>query len=152
MLANPKAALGFAGVVIVIAIVASFGAGAFLPEPEQEEEPIAAVEPESGNVAQSAPAPAPAQQAAWGGGGLSDSWSSSASTPTAQAGERQGGATEGPNPTFGEYSASNGQQGPKTAQRSQKASNTGPKITSSAAPGAPPVKSGNADVPELVRQ
>lgn len=149
MLANPKAALGFAGVVIVLAIAASFGAGAFLTEAEPREEPIAAAEEENANVATNAPAPAP--QAAWGGGSLSDSWSSSA--PASGMSSRQdNSAPDEPSPTFGDYSASASEAGPAISQRAQRPSSKGPKITSGPAPGAPPVKTNNPNVPGIVRQ
>ena len=152
MLANPKGALGFAGVVIAIAIVASFSVDAFLPtsQTEDEQEQAAEAEPEAPPIAQNEPSQP--QGTAWGSGALSDSWSASASdTNTSDSRNEDGGINDEPTQSFDDYASSDEEEGPAPSERSSRPS-SGPRITTRAAPSAPPLPSGSHPVPEITER
>lgn len=128
---NPKVALGFAGVVVATALVASVALQEFSPSDEAAQ-PTAA----PAQQAQAAPAtqqPAPVGWADDGGAsGASDDWGA----PSSAA---QGGGFAQPSemtndaPVFGEHVS-------KSVSGGGYDRSSGPKITTSAAPGAPPVR------------
>ncbi len=146
MFANPKAALGFAGVTIAIAVAASFAAGAYLPDGAVQEEAVAQVETPP---APSAPA-TPAPQMAWADEDFADDWNSSA-VDSATGVATDSAPTSTGEPVFGEYSPSAEQEGPATQSRSPRssasASSSGPRITTRAAPGVAPARAPNAGEP-----
>ena len=144
MFANPKAALGFAGVTIAIAIGASFAASHLLPSAE-EAGPVAAQTEEAGPQEQ---ANRPAAAVAWADegsdGGFSDDWNDSAvdtasdfNNPSASS-----DANEMEQPDFGDYAPQSretprdraGSAPPRTRSAS---SSPGPRIRSGASSDAP---------------
>lgn len=129
--ANPKVALGFAAVVMGLAVVATYGADAFIPSDSAETEMV-----ENAEVV----AEEPAQQAAeadqgspWGDGGLSDSWSSGPPAASRNRDRKNNEPDEGED-AFSDY-APESSSAPQSAGRAR--SSGEPTITSSAAPSAP---------------
>ena len=135
MFENPKVALGFSGVVVAVALVASVAFKEFSPSDASSGEAIAEQQqvqaaPAVSQQPQAGFAPAPAT--GWAGdAGATDDWGA----PVAAS---QGGFAEVPEqtndaPVFGDHvsrTVSNGATDPSG----------GPKITSRAAPGAPEVR------------
>lgn len=130
---NPKVALGFAGVVVAIAMVASVALQEFSPSDEAAlpAEPVqqaqSASQPAAGGVASTA-------ASGWAGdSGASDDWGA------ASVSEPQGGGFGQPSemtndaPVFGDHVS-------KSVSGGGYDGSSGPKITSSAAPGAPEVR------------
>ncbi len=139
MLANPKAALGFAGVTIAIAIAASFGADAFLPVSEQETKVVAETE----TVPEARAESAPATTVGWVDDGFSDDWNDSAVDTASGNGPSQDSDVpdELGQPEFDDFTPQT-RTSSSTANRSpsaRSAPTAGPRIQSGAAPGAPPV-------------
>lgn len=152
MFANPKAALGFAGVTIAIAIAASFAAGSFLPgaDGQAEGQAVAATETEGTSGPAAAAPAAPAQQMAWSDDEFADDWNSSAvDSATGVAVDSAPSGTG--QPTFSEYSPSETpQSAPSQSNIARSAAPTrtsGPRITSRTAPGVAPPRSPNAGEP-----
>lgn len=140
LFANRKNALGFAGVILAIAVVGTYSAGAFLPFLEEPEEPQPAEVTE-------APAPTPTPQRAgstWADGGfsddgLADDWGAGASGPAFNQGRARGSSNDLSDPDFGDYTPD---AAPRSAGASRNSSGSGgrsPTIRSGAAPGAPRV-------------
>lgn len=130
---NPKVALGFSGVVVAVALVASVAFQEFSGSDDAPEGAVAAAAP-----AQAASQPAQAGFASdaasgWAGdAGATDDWGA----PSASS--QNGGFSEVPGPTndapvFGDHVSKKMEGG--GFDRS-----SGPKITTSAAPGAPEVR------------
>lgn len=130
---NPKVALGFSGVVVAVALVASVAFQEFSGSDEADQEAVAAAP-----AAQTAPQPAQAgfasnEASGWAGdAGATDDWGA----PSASS--QNGGFSEVPGrtndaPVFGDHVS-------KTAAGGRIDRSSGPKITTSAAPGAPEVR------------
>lgn len=137
-----KTLLGFAGVMIVIAIVAAVLAGRFVPTPEPEvADVVEAPEPEKA-------APAAPVATTWAdegdNGGFADDWNEAAvasAAPDETLGS-QGGARSASSPTFGEFAPTDGSRSASSSRRSgsgRSGSSSGPRIETSTAPGAPPL-------------
>ena len=131
--ANPKVALGFAGVVVAAALIASVAFQQFTPG-EQASQPATS---EATATAQAPAQQAPgglAQQGAtgWAGdAGVSDDWG--APVQSAQNGGFSGVAEQTNDaPVFGDHVS-------RTVSGGGYDRSSGPKITTSAAPGAPKV-------------
>lgn len=143
MLANPKTALGFAGVTIALAIGASFAADSFLPQSDEPEEVVEISE--AGSAAPAAPAPTAAPAATgWADEGLDDDWNVAAGDAASGNGFANSSSSSDAvqQAEFGDFnpqeSAENG--GERRSQRpARTASGSGPQIRSGAAPGAPPL-------------
>lgn len=143
---NPKIALGFAGGVVAIALVASvalneFGTG---QEPAPEINAVQSGTPEApANQANSGFA---SQQASgWAGEtSMSDDWApQSASVPNAGFNSNFDSGTNPDEPVIGDYA-------PTMAKgNGLDRSGSGPTITSKAAPGAPEVVPPSGAVPEI---
>lgn len=140
MFANPKAALGFAGVTIAIAIAASFAASAFLPQATAEPEVVAQPEAETAKPAPTQPAP----QTAWADDGFSDDWNASSVDTASAVGSGNTGPMPSEQPEFGDYAGaedSGAQEDMRRSPASPGASEgTGPRIRSGAAANAPPLE------------
>lgn len=135
MFENPKVALGFAGVVVAVALVASVAFEEFSPGDEASDETLSAQQ------SQTAPAAAQQPQAGYASGpatgwagdaGVSDDWGAPVSA------SQGGGFAEVPGvtndaPVFGDHVSKSYSGG--APDRS-----SGPSITSRAAPGAPEVR------------
>ena len=141
MFANPKAALGFAGITIAIAVGGSFAASSFLPETDK---PGAVIVESEGEATEPTEA-APAQNVGWSDEGFADDWDDSA-VETANGdsfANRSNNLADNIEPTFGDFdpqaSASPSNEG-ENRSRSGSASGRGPRIESRAAPGAPSVR------------
>ena len=149
MFANPKAALGFAGVTIVIAIVASFSADSFVPSDDAQPETV--VEPEL--TAETRTAQPATQATTWADGGgaenYADDWSDAATDSVSNRGwSEQNSADEINEPAFGNYA-------PETSRPTRQArpspSSSSASVRSGASPSAPPLappSGGNPD-PEI---
>ncbi len=141
MFANPKAALGFAGVTIAIAIGASFAASSFLPDTDK---PAAVIVESEGGVTEPTEA-APPQNIGWSDEGFADDWDDSA-VETANGdsfSNRSNNLADNIEPTFGDFDPQAGaspSSGNENRSRSGSASGRGPRIESRAAPGAPSVR------------
>lgn len=131
---NPKVALGFAGVVVAVALVASVAFKEFSGEDEAAASPVVAQ--------QAAPAPAAPQEATagfgsnaasgWGDdGGGSNDWG--APSAASQGGFAQAPEATNDAPVFGDHRS-------KSMATSRPDRSSGPTITTSAAPGAPEVR------------
>jgi hypothetical protein len=145
MFANPKAALGFAGVTLAIAVAASFAASAYLPGTAEQEEVVAETE-----VTAPAAAPAaPASQVAWADEGFTDDWNESA-VDTANGFDSGSPAAETGQPAFGDYAPSEVTQ-PEPREnapvRARPAQTSGPQIRSGAAPGVAPARAPGSNGP-----
>lgn len=138
LFANRKNALGFAGVILAIAVVGTYAAGAFLSFLEEPDEPQVAVVTES-----EAPKPAPTQPATtWSDGGfaddgLSDDWGAGAAEPAFNGGRSKNSDAELGEPDFGDYSPDSVPPGPRAQQGSSRSGSASPAVRSGAAPGAP---------------
>ena len=132
-LENPKVALGFAGVVVAIALVASVALEEFTPGEDETIEDASLQQAQAPAQVSQQAAPAPAAATGWAGdAGVSDDWGAPS---TAMQNGGFAGVPEQTNdaPVVGDHvarSVSNGAQ-----DRSG-----GPSITSRAAPGAPEVR------------
>jgi len=130
---NPKVALGFSGVVVAVALVASVAFQEFSGSDEAPEEAVAAAP--AASAAQAAPQQAQtgfAPSSAPGWGGASDDWGA----PSASS--QNGGFSEVPGltndaPVFGDHVS-------KKMDGCGIDRSIGPKVTTSAAPGAPEVR------------
>ncbi|MFU7529026.1 hypothetical protein [Qipengyuania sp. ASV99] len=153
MFANPKAALGFAGVTIAIGVAASFAASAFLPQAAVEPEVVAQPEAEAAKPAPAQPAP----QTAWADDGYADDWNASSVDTASAFGSGAAGPMPSEQPEFGDYSGSGAQEdmrsearGGSATQRSRQGD--GPRIQSGAAANAPPLeRSGGNESASLER-
>lgn len=104
-LSNPKAALGIAAAVVVMAIAASAGLSGFVtdtgPEVESpEDEALLAAEMEPKE------APKPSAQTSWADGGATDDWGASGnegSMSEAGWGTQDNNGPRGETPDFGDY-------------------------------------------------
>ncbi len=140
MFANPKAALGFAGVTIAIAIAASFGASQFLPATDEE--------PQVAQPVEGAPTPAQVNQppaaVAWADdgsdGGFTDDWDDSAVSSANGFNDDNGpgAVNEMEEPSFGDFSPQSRERSGAPAPRARaSASSSAPRVVSRAAPDAP---------------
>lgn len=146
---NPKIALGFAGVVVAIALVASVALKEFSPSDEAEAAPVVAEQAPAAPAAPQQPAGGFASNAAsgWGDdGGAANDWGA----PSAAA--QTGGFAEVPEatndaPVFGDHRS-------KSLANGAPDRSSGPTITSRAAPGAPEVRppGSNGPQPQIVAQ
>jgi len=142
MFANPKAALGFAGVTIAIAVAASFGANHFLPSSDQNT-PVAAQTEETAPAArQSQPAATVAWADEGSDGGFSDDWNDSAvdSANGFNDPSSSSDANEMEQPSFGDFAPQSREASRDrrpSSSRSSAPSSPGPRIESRAAPDAP---------------
>lgn len=152
MFANPKAALGFAGVTIAIAIAASFGASAFFPGSDAETEVIAETEA----VPETPTKSAPAANVAWADDGFSDDWNASAVDTASGNGSssNSGNSSEPGESDFGDYTPE--ERGASSATNRSSSSRptpaSGPRIRSGAASGAPalnPPGSGGGELEQV---
>lgn len=144
MLANPKAALGFAGVTIAIALGASFAAGTFLPGSPAQEEVVAEAEPDAPEARRAEPV----QQAVWADEDFTDDWDTSA-VDMANGFDSGSSSTrsETDQPDFGDYNPSGvAQDTPRQNAPAPSApmQSNGPTITSGAAPGVAPAQAPDA--------
>ncbi|MHA7820356.1 MAG: hypothetical protein ACX930_11980 [Erythrobacter sp.] len=139
LFANRRNALGFAGVILAIAVVGTYSAGAFLPFLEEPEEPQPAVVTEEA----SAPKVEPRQASTtWSDGsfaddGLADDWGGSSTSPASSPGRSGGSSGDPDEPDFGDYVPDSS---PRSARASQGSSGSGSRnstIRSGAARGAP---------------
>lgn len=136
---NPKIALGFAGGVVAIALVASVALNEFKPGADQAPEPVAAT------AAPAAPAPAVPQAnqgfAQGAGSGWGDAGSGWGAAPQASASASKP-SFDGPSAAdpFADLGAMDNTPTRNAGGRRPDGS-SGPTITSRAAPGAPPVES-----------
>lgn len=127
---NPKVALGFSGVVVAVALVASVAFQEFSGSDEAPQEAVAAAPATQAAPQQAQAGFAPSSAPGWGG--ASDDWGA----PSASS--QNGGFSETPGltndaPVFGDHVSKKMDGG--GIDRS-----SGPKITTSAAPGAPEVR------------
>ena len=153
LFANPKAALGFAGVTIAIAIAASFSVGMFVPDAGEDPESVASPE-----VAPAPAAPRPAAQTTtWADAGaedgFDDDWGAAATDTVGNRGWNQStNGNEMVEPTFGNFSpeSSNGPRQASSAP-SRGGSGSSASVRSGASPSAPPLNppSGGQDNPEI---
>ncbi|MEM1051000.1 MAG: hypothetical protein AAGI28_02790 [Pseudomonadota bacterium] len=147
---NPKVALGFAGVVLAVALVASVAFQEFSPgeEPGLENTVV-----EQGSAAPARPTAAQqstsgfasSQSSGWADQGqFSDDWGLADNAPTSERFVASDVPEGGNNaPIFGDRASG-------TASGSRPQRTSGPKVTSRAAPGAPPLNPpGAGPVPEL---
>ncbi len=142
LFANPKAALGFAGVTIAIAVAASFGVGAFLPGEDNEAESPAVEEAasqpasEPARVASTGPA---AAGSAWGSGGSGNGWGAQfddTTKPTSTVSEPSLEDSPGSQADFGSFEPDR-QEG--RSNRRTRPPQSGPAPRSRAAANAPPL-------------
>lgn len=130
---NPKVALGFSGVVVAVALVASVAFQEFSASDGDPEEAIAAAPAAQAAPQQAQAGFAPSPAPGWAGdSGATDDWGA----PSASS--QNGGFAEIPEatndaPVFGDHVSKKMDGG--GADRS-----SGPKVTTSAAPGAPEVR------------
>lgn len=141
-LSSPKAALLFAGVVVVLALVASLSVGSFLPAPAEEEEVIEEAPPE---LAESSPRES-SPTAAWDSEGMGDDWGApDEAEDTSDSGGTRDGDTvrdsELGDEQFGSYvpDDSGSSSSAPAATVSGPPQGDGPAITYSEAPDAPPI-------------
>lgn len=135
MFENPKVALGFAGVVVAIALVASVAFQEFSPADEAAPAQVVAEQAQAAPAApqQAQAGIAPSAASGWAGdAGVSDDWGA----PSAAV--QSGGFAEVPEqtndaPVFGDHVS-------KRMDGGGRVSSDGPTITSRAAPGAPEVR------------
>ncbi|WP_299194901.1 hypothetical protein [uncultured Erythrobacter sp.] len=152
MFANPKAALGFAGVTIAIAIAASFSAGMFVPGGDAQPEEVTANVVEAPSAPQAA-APATSWAEAGDDEDFGDDWSDAATSTASNRGWNESSSgDEMAGPAFGDYSPETSgapRQARSSASRSEAAS--GARVRSSASPDAPPLDPprGGNDNPEI---
>ena len=132
MFENPKVALGFAGVVVAVALVASVAFKEFSPGSDASGEALAEQQVQAvSQQSQAALVPTPAK--GWAGDAdNTDDWGA----PVAAS--QSGGFAEVPEqtndaPVFGDHVS-------RSVSGGDRMSSGGPKITSSAAPGAPEVR------------
>ena len=130
MFASSRNAVGFAGVILVIAVVAAFAASAFMPLLQTEQEPV--VE----DVAEAAPPkPRPTQAAAgWADEEFGDDWGAEATDPVAEPASSGRNNAEIDEPGFGDYAPDTDRGG---SRRASGGSSTRTSVQSGAAPGAP---------------
>lgn len=150
-LSNPKAALGIAAAVIVMALAASAGLSGFVSDngsdvesPEQSELLAAEMDPK--------PAPKASAPSSWADGGASDDWGASGnegSMSEAGWGAPSNDGPRGESPDFGDFnpepgaddSSDSGSGSPGPSANPGGGGQRGPgKVTSGAAPGAPDVR------------
>ena len=153
MFANPKAALGFAGVTIAIAIAASFSVGLFLPADEAEPEVVGNPEAVTEQRTQQPVAPATTWADAGSEDSFDDDWSDAATnTASNRTWNGSSSANELVEPDFGDYSPES-QPGSRQARAgsSRSSNGSGARISSRAAPDAPPLSppSGGSETPQI---
>jgi len=129
---NPKIALGFSGVVVAVALVASVAFEEFSPSDETPQEAVAEQQAPANPQQQPGGFASNAAQGWAGDAGAADDWG----VPSAAS---QGGGFSSAQqvtndaPVFGDHRS-------KTMDGGGLDRSSGPKITSSAAPGAPEVR------------
>ncbi|MEO1221026.1 MAG: hypothetical protein AAFY42_06705 [Pseudomonadota bacterium] len=126
---NPKVALGFAGVVVAVALVASVAFKEFSPSEDASEPAVAA---EQAQAAQATPQQAQSSAATgWADdSGVAGDWGAPSSG--SQAGFASGPIATNDAPVYGDHVS-------KTVSGRTSQGSNGPKITTSVAPGAPEV-------------
>lgn len=133
---NPKIALGFAGGVVAVALIASVALNEFTPGNGEATEP--AVAEAAAPVASPSASPAPQ---GFGGGGWADgggsggNWGAQPSASDPKAGFAAGTSTD----PYADLPEIEDYQPRAAPQRAPDRSAAGPTITSNAAPGAPEV-------------
>lgn len=139
MFANPKAALGFAGVTIAIAIAASFSAGMFVPGGDAQPEEVAPEAVEAPSAPRAA-APVTTWADAGDDGDFADDWSDAATNSGTNRGwNESNGGDEMPGPAFGEYDPESSGAPRQARPSSRSAAASGARVRSSASPDAPPL-------------
>ncbi|MEP3422805.1 MAG: hypothetical protein ABJN35_13785 [Erythrobacter sp.] len=143
MFANPKTALGFAGVTIAIGVAASFGASHFLPTSGQDVEAAEVVEAPAAPTVPATASQAPATTA-WADEEFTDDWNTSAvDTANGFNGPQSADSQSEPGePTFGDFApqSRDASRSAGSARRGPTRSAPGPVIRSGAAPDAPELR------------
>jgi hypothetical protein len=137
MFANRKNALGFAGVIVVVAVIASVSAGFFLPLLETQDGPV--VE-ETAEV--TPPQSAPTEAAtSWNDEEFADDWGNDATGSGAAQNSSRSNSNEIDEPSFGDFSPeSTGSAGIASRGSSSSRSSSNRQVRSGAAPGAPSIR------------
>lgn len=134
LLAKPKSTLGFAGVIVAFALVVVFLASRFLPfiNPEPAAPQVVELNEES-----AAPVAQPTPQVTWADdSGLTDDWNVAPANQS-QSSSDQAADSDSPDADQDVFSDFSPEASPAPARPSTRGSNSGPTITTRAAPGAP---------------
>lgn len=141
---NPKIALGFAGGVVAIALVASVALNEFTPGEQQAAPPAVAAAP----APAAPPPPASAGFAQGAGTGWGDTGSAGSGWGAAPqpSGPASGPSFTGPSASdpFADLGATDDGKARVAGGRNRDQSSDGPTITTRTAPGAPEVRSPNS--------
>ena len=139
---SSKFALGFAGITVAFAVIAAMGVNQFVPGTQQSAPQDTIVEIDA-DQRPSRPAPPPRTAQTWADeGGLSDDWNTAAtasgSRASAWGGQASSRKSEWQSEDF-ERERHQSQQPTNKIRSAQSTNRDDVKITSRAAPGAPPV-------------